>query len=210
MFGGTFDPPHVGHLVVAADALDALNLDRVVFVPTGAQPLKGESIWAGPAARLAMTRLAVGDEPRFVVDPIEIDRPGLSFTVDTLKEWERRCPGDERFLLLGADAVRSFARWRDPLTVMELAELVVLRRGDFEAGVVADWLPRAPDGAVPPHRILDARRIDISSTEIRSRVSARQSIRGFVPDGVREYIERTRLYRAGPEREAGNDQRIDQ
>ncbi len=210
MLGGTFDPPHVGHLVVAADALDALGVDRVVFVPTGAQPFKGNSIWASPAARLAMTRLAVGDDPCLAVDAIEIDRGGLSYTVDTLREWARRSPGDRRFLLLGADAARSIGKWRDPLTVLDLAELVVLRRGDFEADEVEHWLPRTPAGTVPPYRVLDARRIDVSSTEIRVRVQAGRSIRGFVPDAVREYIEHHLLYRAAPDPEAGNDQRIDQ
>jgi len=194
VFGGTFDPPHVGHLIAAADAVDALSLDRVVFVPASAQPLKQDGIWAGPQERLQMVRLMADDDPRFAVDPIEIDRAGLSFTVDTLVEMARQSPNDKRFLLMGADVVRSFARWRDPLTVMQLSELVIWRRGDVTGDQIASWLPPDAAGRLPPYRVLDARRVDVSSTEIRSRVLAGQSIRGFVAESVREFIERAGLY----------------
>jgi nicotinate-nucleotide adenylyltransferase len=194
VFGGTFDPPHVGHLIAAADAVDALPLDRVVFVPAAAQPLKQNETWASPPDRLQMVRLLVGDDPRFLVDPIEIDRAGLSFTVETLVEMARRSPSDERFLLMGADVARSFARWRDPQTVMQLSQLVIWRRGDATAEQIASWLPPDATGQRPPYRVLDARRVDVSSTEIRARVLAGRSIRGFVPDPVREFIERVGLY----------------
>jgi nicotinate-nucleotide adenylyltransferase len=198
VFGGTFDPPHVGHLIAAADAVDALSLDRVIFVPAFAQPLKQDGMWASPAERLQMVRLMAGDDPRFVVDPIEIDRAGLSFTVDTLVEMARQSPGDKRFLLVGADVVRSFARWRAPLAVMQLAELAIWRRGDITGEQIASWLPRDAAGGLLPYRELDARRVDVSSTEIRSRVLAGQSIRGFVPETVRGFIERAGLYSVKP------------
>jgi nicotinate-nucleotide adenylyltransferase len=194
VFGGTFDPPHVGHLIAAADAVDALSLDRVTFVPASSQPLKRDGTWASPTDRLQMVRLVVGSDPRFVVDPIEIDRAGLSFTVDTLVEMARRSPNDERFLLMGADVLRSFAQWRDPLTVARLSELVIWRRGDVTAEQIAGWLPTDGAGRRPSYRVLDARRIDVSSTEIRSRVQAGRSIRGFVPESVREFVERMGLY----------------
>ena len=210
ILGGTFDPPHIGHLIAAADAADALALDQVLFIPTYRQPLKVDSVAASPAQRLAMTQLAVGDDPRLAVTAIEIDRGGLSFTVDTLSELARRSPHDERFLLMGADVVRSFARWREPLEVMRLAELVVWQRGEELPDGVAAWLPRDPEGAPPAHRVLEARLIDISSTEVRSRVRAGQSIHGFVPDPVRAYILDMGLYRAADEQEDGNDQGTDQ
>jgi nicotinate-nucleotide adenylyltransferase len=210
ILGGTFDPPHVGHLIAAADAIDALTLDRVVLVPARAQPLKWQAVAATPDQRLMMTRLAAGDDPRFTVDPIEIDRAGLSFTVDTLAEWARRAPEDERFLLMGADVVRSLAQWRDPLSVMRLAELVVWHRGEFAPGQTADWLPRDAAGRVPAHRVLEARQVDVSSTEVRARVGAGRSIRGFVPDAVRDYIQQMGLYRGGHDREERDAERTDQ
>ena len=208
ILGGTFDPPHIGHLIAAADAVDRLALDRVVLVPAHAQPLKRDTVWATPEQRLAMARLAAGTDPRLAVSSIEIDRGGLSFTVDTLAEWARRSPDDELFLLLGADVARSFARWREPLAVMRLAELVIWQRGPA-ADAVADWLPRDEAGRVPAHRVVEARRIDVSSTEVRARVRAGLSIHGFVPDAVRAYIDEAGLYRSGREREDGDAQGTD-
>jgi nicotinate-nucleotide adenylyltransferase len=169
---------------VASDAIDQLALDRLIFIPTAVQPLKTglRSTVASPADRLAMTELLVGDDPRLSADPVEIDRGGLSFTIDTLSALAQRSPGDERFLLLGADTWETFPRWREPEAVMRLATVVVLQRGEV-----------VPQGTPP--LVLATRRVDVSSTEVRARVRAGQSIRGFVPDAVRGYIERTGLYR---------------
>jgi nicotinate-nucleotide adenylyltransferase len=186
IFGGTFDPPHLGHLLVAIDAFEALALDRLVFVPTGRQPLKADVTTAPGAARLAMTRRLVADDARFAVDAMEIERDGLSFTIDTLHAFAARDPEAERYFLLGADAWRSFPRWRSPDEIMRLATVVVLTRGGEPIGPAASGL-RAP-------RVLPTRRIDISSTEIRSRIRAGLSLRGFVPEAVRDYIEANGLY----------------
>ena len=180
IFGGTFDPPHLGHLLVAIDAYEALALDRLVFVPTGQQPLKANITTAPGAARLAMTRRLIGDDPRLAVSSIEIDRDGLSFTVDTLKAFADEAPQVERFFLLGADAWRSFPRWRAPDEIMRLATVVVLTRGE------------EPPKNAP--RVVPVRRIDVSSTEIRARVRSGLSLRGFVPEAVRAYIEGNGLY----------------
>jgi nicotinate-nucleotide adenylyltransferase len=183
IFGGTFDPPHVGHLLAASDAYEALNLDRVVFVPTAGQPLKS-AIVASPADRLAMVQALIGDDPRFSVDPIEIERGGLSFTVDTLRALHERWKSDASLalvLLLGADAAATLPQWREPDEVMRLADVVVLRRGGSSTPAMG--------------RAIDTRTVDVSSTEIRARVSAGRSIRGFVPEPVAAYIEGRRLYR---------------
>jgi nicotinate-nucleotide adenylyltransferase len=196
VFGGTFDPPHVGHLIVASDAFEQLALDRLVLVPAGTQPLKAGAISAGAEARLAMTRLLVGDDRRFDVDPIEIARGGLSFMVDTLGALTARWHGAELFLLVGADVLGSFDRWREPERVRALATLVVLTRaGDSTSAEVAQ--PSGTDHALiggPPRR-LRTRRVDVSSTEIRSRVREGLSIRGFVPERVADFIESAGLYR---------------
>ena len=207
LFGGTFDPPHVGHLLAASDAFDALSLDRLVFIPNAVQPLK-EAHHASSKQRLEMVRALIGDDPRFEVDPIEIDRTGLSFTVDTVASYAERFPHAERFLLVGADVLATFAQWREPERVRELAELVVLQRG--EGGVTLDGplaaerkLRQAAAGsprqsvavaAMRPPRFLETRRIDVSSTEIRERVRSGNSIRGFVPDAVAAYIAAAALY----------------
>ena len=132
-----------------------------------------------------------GDDPRFGVDPIEIDRAGLSYTVDTLGELTRRLPGAELFFLVGADALATFPRWREPRRVLELARLVVLRRASDDVELPA-MMREAP------HRepiVLASRRVDVSSTEVRARVRAGLSIRGFVPDAVAAYVAQARLYR---------------
>jgi nicotinate-nucleotide adenylyltransferase len=181
LFGGTFDPPHIGHLLAASDAVEALDLDVLVFVPNATQPLKGSGAGA-PADRLAMVRLMAGDDPRFQVDPIEIERAGVSYTVDTLASYAETCPDAQRFLLIGADVLTSFAQWRAPDRVAALARVAVLVRGAEEAALDAGMLR------------VTTRRVDVSSTEIRERVRAGKCIHGFVPDAVAAYIATARLY----------------
>jgi nicotinate-nucleotide adenylyltransferase len=187
VFGGSFDPPHVGHLLVATDAAERLGLERVLFVPTAAQPLKQGRQAAPGAIRVAMVEALVGDDARFAVDRLEVDRGGLSYTVDTLATLADRWPGRELVLLAGADVLATFARWREPHRVRQLATLVVLARGD-----VAAVGPDFPGG---PPTLLPTRRVDVSSTEVRARLAAGRSIRGFVPDAVAEIIRSAALYR---------------
>ena len=191
IFGGSFDPPHVGHLLVADDAYGQLALDRLVFVPAATQPLKvGRSgARASSAHRLAMTRLLADGDPRFEVSAVEIDRAGLSFTVDTLTDFAARYPSAERFLLLGADVLATFAQWREPEKILQLARPVVLER----AGDAPARLPDRMDSTVL--RRLPTRRIDVSSTEIRERARDGRPLRGFVTDAVASYIGRHGLYR---------------
>lgn len=187
IFGGSFDPPHIGHLLAAVDAFEALELDRLVFVPTAIQPLKRE-VQAGAAQhRLAMVRLLVGSDRRFEVDATEIDRAGVSYTVDTLEIFAQRYPTAERFFLVGEDAMAAFASWREPSRILDLARLAILRR----PAVAGERRPELPDGTIA----LSTRLVDVSSTEIRERVRCGKSIHGFVPDSIAEYIESERLYR---------------
>jgi nicotinate-nucleotide adenylyltransferase len=187
ILGGTFDPPHTGHLLAASDAYDELALDRVIFIPAAVQPLKS-AVVAGPDDRLAMVRALVADDPRFAVDPIEIERGGLSYTVETLRALRVRHEGKGTvalLLLLGWDAAVTLPQWREPEAIAELAEIVVLRRAGSGG-----------QGTVPPFaKLLNTRRVDVSSTEIRTRVLAGKSIRGFVPEPVAAYIEGHGLYR---------------
>jgi nicotinate-nucleotide adenylyltransferase len=194
VFGGTFDPPHFGHLLLASDAVERLSLDRVIFVPAFRQPLKDGLGGATPEQRLAMTALLIGDDPRFVLDGSEVERGGLSYTVDTLRDLHRRYRGAEFHLLLGADAVQLLPRWREPAEVLRLARLVVVGRGDAGASLPEAVRTLAAAGAGEP-LALAARRFDVSSTEIRSRLAEGRPIRGFVPDAVAAYIAGHGLYR---------------
>lgn len=187
VFGGSFDPPHVGHLLAASDAVEALALDRLLFVPAAVSPFKHGVTATPPADRLAMVRLLAGEDPRFEVDPIEIDRAGLSYTVDTLAALAARHPDATLYLLVGEDVLPTFAQWREHARILSLARLAVVRRGDAEVAAAGD--------GVPPHVPLPPRRVDVSSTEVRDRARAGRPLRGFVPDAVAAYIERARLYR---------------
>ena len=190
IFGGSFDPPHVGHLLAAEDALEQLSLDRVVFVPAATQPLKVGRASATAEQRLAMVRLLVGGDARFEVSTVEVERAGLSFTVDTVNHFAAAYPAAERFLLAGADVLATFAQWREPERILQLARLAVLEReGEgrlpaLPAGIDARAIVRLP-----------TRRVDVSSTEIRERVRSGRPIRGFVTDNVAAYIARDGLYR---------------
>lgn len=186
IFGGSFDPPHVGHLLVAVDALEKLELDRLIFVPAAVQPLKAGRETASPSDRLEMVRLLVGPDDRLAVDPIEIGRAGLSYTVDTLEIFARQHPEADRFLLVGADALQSFGAWRQPERILALARLVVLRRPGTSSENES-----IPAGATT----LVTRLVDVSSTEVRERARAGKPIRGFVPESVAKFIEAKRLYR---------------
>ncbi|HEX6534976.1 MAG TPA: nicotinate-nucleotide adenylyltransferase [Gemmatimonadaceae bacterium] len=190
LLGGTFDPPHVGHLLAASDAYEALGLDRLLFVPAAVQPFKSGMVVATPEARMRMLELMVGGDPRFGVDPIEIDRAGLSFTVDTLAALAERDPGARRFLLIGEDLAGQIASWREPRRIAELAEIVVMARGT-RAGRGAGAGREAP----LPMRRIATRRVDVSSTEIRERVRAGRPIRGFVTEAVADFIRSAGLYR---------------
>jgi len=184
LLGGSFDPPHVGHLLTASDAVDALRLDRIVLIPAATQPLKQGQAGAAPEQRLAMTRLLAAADPRFEVDALEVERGGLSFTVDTLAAYATRFPGATLFFLVGADVLESLSRWREPERLRTLATLAVMQRGG-EAPVAL------PEGMVA----VATRRVDVSSTEIRARVRQGLPVRGFVTDPVADYIAAERLYR---------------
>lgn len=183
IFGGTFDPPHLGHWLAAVDAAEALSLGRVLWIPAAQQPLKAGVVSAGASHRLAMTRLAVEGDARFVVDPVELDRGGMSYTVDTLRTIRERSPEAALFLLLGMDAAAQLPKWREPEAIRTLAEIVVLTRGSGHAVPLAEGV-----------RVITTRRVDMSATEIRARVAAGRSIRGFVSETVAAYIAAHGLY----------------
>ena len=187
LFGGTFDPPHLGHLALAEVARDRLRLDEVRFVPSGRPPHKRGARVSPARHRLAMTRLAVRGNPIFTVSTIETRRGGPSFTVETLRHVANEKPPARLFLLMGADSLEEFATWRDPDAIRRLATLVVAVR---------------PGGGRKPGRGRDRRVVHlenpglaISSSLVRTRVRAGRSVRYLVPESVRAYVVRHGLYR---------------
>lgn len=186
IYGGSFDPPHIGHLLVAGDACDSLSLDVLFVVPAGVQPLKtARPDGASAADRLAMARLAFAGDPRIEVTAVEIERTGLSYSVDTVEEFSRRYPGADLFFLIGEDARTDLPRWRNPERIRELSTLAILERSGSRP--VAE---SSLDGEI----IVSTRRIDVSSTEIRERVREGKGIAGFVRDSVEQFIHANGLY----------------
>ncbi len=180
LLGGSFDPIHTAHLIVAQAACEALALDRLHLLVTGVQPLKLQH-HAAADHRLAMARLATANLPRVAVDAREIDRGGPSYTVDTLRELRRELPDTELVLLLGSDSAQQLPRWREPEAMARLAEIVVIER---------------PGTAVPPGmRSFRPPRMELSSTLIRARAAAGLPLVGWVPEAVADYISRLDLYR---------------
>ena len=184
VFGGTFDPPHVGHLIAAQDALLTLDLDRVLFVPARTPPHKQHKSVTPAPIRLRMIAAATDGDERFEVSDVELRRAGPSYTADTLRELKAEYPQSELFLLLGVDQVREFSTWREPSEVARLARVVMMARSGIEeppeSGIVRDTVA--------------VTRVDISSTLIRQRVAAGQPIRYMVPAAVEEIIAAQRLY----------------
>ena len=185
ILGGSFDPPHLGHLIPAIDAAESLGLDGIRFVPAWEQPFKVGRARATPEQRLEMTGRLVRGMPEFVVDRSEIEREGLSYTVDTVSLLAAANPMAELVLLLGADAYALFEQWREPERIRALASIAVLHRGG----------DASPSQVAGPVQVLKTRRVDISSTELRARVADGRTIRGFTPDAVADYVAEHRLYR---------------
>ena len=186
--GGAFDPVHLGHLLIAQDALEGLALDRLYFVPARVPPLKGRELVAGPKDRLAMVRLALEGEPRFAVLDDELRRPGPSYTVDTVRALRDRFPGAELFWVVGSDQLAQLDRWKDAAELARLVAFVHLVRPGVEPPA-APAIPGLRLHAVPSHPVA------IGSTELRARASRGLPLRHFVPLKVQEYIESQSLYR---------------
>jgi nicotinate-nucleotide adenylyltransferase len=192
LLGGTFNPPHIGHLVIASQALAMLELDRVLFVPVHEPPHKAIEADPGVEHRVAMCRLAVAGEERVDVSLVEVEAPGPSFTVDTLSRLHDRCPGDQLTFIVGGDMALSLPAWREPAAILSLASLGVAER----KGVArADITERLADLGTENVRFFDMPRIDVSSSLIRRYVAAGRPIRYLVPDPVADYIRREGLYR---------------
>jgi nicotinate-nucleotide adenylyltransferase len=194
VLGGTFNPPHIGHLVCAQEAHDQLALDRVVLMPAGVPPHKEIEADPGAEARYALCEAAVAGDERFEVSRIELDRPGRSFTVDTLRALHDQSPQDDITFIAGGDMARSLPSWREPETILSLATLAVAERAaDKRDAISAAIAPLAGSDRV---RFFDMPRVDISSSLVRERVATGRPIRYLVPDAVADAIAENGWYAA--------------
>jgi nicotinate-nucleotide adenylyltransferase len=194
LLGGTFNPPHLGHLVCAQEALVALELERVLLVPVHTPPHKEADGDPGVEHRVELCELAVGGDDRLAVSRMDADVPGPSFTVDTLRRLRDHRPQDELTFIVGGDMAHSLREWRDPEGVLELADLGVAEREEVRRTHIEERL--AGLRGVPERiRFFSMPRIDISSSLVRRRVAAGAPIRYLVPDPVAAAIERAGLYR---------------
>ncbi|UCF21389.1 MAG: nicotinate (nicotinamide) nucleotide adenylyltransferase [Gemmatimonadota bacterium] len=186
IFGGTFDPPHVGHLIVADDAAAALGLDRVLFVPTGEHPLKGSRVRTAAEVRLEMVRAATADHELFEVDGRELRRSGPSYTIETIEELAGENPGVELFLLIGSDILGEFDRWHRVDAIAKRARIAVLTRAEAEFS--------APVAVKVELLRVEVTSIEISSSEVRERVASGRPYRYLVPESVYGIIQEHELY----------------
>ena len=197
IFGGVFNPPHLGHLVCAQEALAQLRLESVVFVPVGEAPHRAIEDDPGAEVRAEMCELAVGGDPRLSASRREIEREGPSYTVDTLRELhaEHEQRDASLVLIMGADQAASLPAWREPVEVLRLSVLAVAEREERGRAEVKDAV--GPLGGLDRLGFFDMPRIDVSSTMVRQRARVGQPIRYLVPDPVRDLIEERGLYRSG-------------
>jgi nicotinate-nucleotide adenylyltransferase len=193
IFGGSFDPVHSGHLALARACQQQVGLDEVWFMPTAVQPLKARGPHASDGDRVEMLRLATVDEPAWRVCTLEVERGGRSYTVDTLRQLHEELPESELFFLIGADAIRDVAQWKEPREIFRLATpLVVHRPGEAPPDLVT--LGALCTNATQP-QIVNMPLADVSSTEIRRRVTVGESIDSLTPTAVTQYIAAHGLYR---------------
>ncbi len=200
LYGGSFDPPHLGHLSIARQVLERFAVDKLVFLPASHSPLKENTPTATDAQRLEMLRLATEGEPRFAVSDFELRKGGISYTVDTLRAWHQQEPDTDLIFIAGMDSLLTLHAWREPLEIVRLCRFVTFRRPGFP-------LPSPEELKLPPDialqllaQVIDGPLVDVSSSDIRARTAKGESLEGLVPGAVAEYIAAHRLYKIGDRR----------
>jgi nicotinate-nucleotide adenylyltransferase len=193
IYGGTFDPVHLGHLILAESCLHACQLDEIWFMPAAISPFKQDSRPTPGKQRLEMLKFAIAGHPRFRLSTLELDRTGPSYTVDTLRQLRRNHPDDELFLLMGADAVQELPDWKEPREILQLAEIIACSRGAappdlsrVQAALGVDALARIHPVTIPS--------IGIAAADIRERAATGRSFRFLTPRPVELYILQHKLY----------------
>jgi nicotinate-nucleotide adenylyltransferase len=194
VLGGTFDPIHNAHIMVAEEAISSLDLTEVLFIPTAQTPLKEDLPMSAVEHRVQMVRLAIADNPHFKLSTVEIDRPGTSYTIDTISELRDKLGAEnELFFIVGWDSLSQLHRWREPARIVQMCRLVAVPRPGYSLPDL-DSLEKDVPGLSQKLIVLDKPEIDISSTSIRERVARGLSIDQLVPPPVADYIKQNRLY----------------
>lgn len=203
VFGGSFDPIHYGHLLLAEQCIESANLDKVLLIPAAQSPLKSHSPIANNRSRLEMLQLAVADHPQLEISTLELDRGDVSYTVDTLKQLRERFPEDQLFLMIGADSLVDFARWKSPEEIVKLATLLIIARPEkgeagehhipweqFQSFASADQIEQWRN------QLTTTDAFDFSSTDLRQRAGEGRSLRYRTPRSVEMYIQTQNTYSA--------------
>ena len=189
IFGGTFDPPHIGHLLIAQTVFESEHFERLIFVPANISPTKKNETHSSPKTRLKMLEISLINNTNFEISDIEIKREGISYTVDTLEKFVSSSNLDKKdlFFLMGSDTLRSFHTWKDPERIMELCNIIVAIRPGFTPSDI-------PQRILDNVRFANIPRFEVSSTNIRRRWREGKTIRYMVPKEVWEYINENELY----------------
>ena len=189
LFGGTFDPPHLGHLIIAQTIFEAENFDQIVFVPAYQPPHKNGMKISPVDQRLEMLNIAIKENPNFIMSDLEIERKGLSYSIDTIMEYKKQnnLSSNELFYLMGSDSLRQFKKWKDPKMIIDESRVIVAIRPGFRPSDIPNWiLAKIQFASIP--------RIEISSTTIRERWGNDKTIRYMVTESVWQYINKNKLY----------------
>jgi nicotinate-nucleotide adenylyltransferase len=195
LFGGTFDPPHLGHLILASEAQTQLELDRLLWILTPEPPHKQEQLITPVEDRLAMVQLAIADNPTFELSRIELDRPGPHYALDTIKLIAGQNPQAQIVPIIGGDSLNDLPKWHEPRELVNACHSIgVMRRPHEESSL--DELENQIPGVSSKVRYVDAPLLEIASREIRSRIAEGKSVRYYLPSNVYEYIEQHHLYQS--------------
>jgi len=188
ILGGTFDPIHLGHLILAEELKEELGLHKVIFVPSANPPHKENPYISSAKDRLMMTKIAIQDNPNFLLSDLELKREGKSYTIDTLNEFKRLYPDSELFLLLGSDVLEEIQSWKEPDKIFEQVKVAMALRPGFDK---IDLENRFVKKSI----LIQINGLNISSTQIREKVKAGKSIRYLVLPGVEEFVQAKNLYK---------------
>jgi nicotinate-nucleotide adenylyltransferase len=188
IFGGTFNPPHIAHLILAESLYESLDLGKIIFIPSSVPPHKKCDDLLDAKHRLGLTRLAVGNNDRFEVSDIEVQRGGTSYTIDTVRTLDKKYKNDTLYLVIGADNLKSFHLWKEYEALLKRCKLIAMRRP-------GSTIEQVRDDVLGETRVVDVPYLDVSSTEIRRKIREGKSVRYLVPDAVLSEIEKSGFYK---------------
>lgn len=195
IMGGTFNPIHIGHLILGQTALEQFQLDKVLFMPTKNPPHKSCNHILDDAVRAEMVGIAIKDNPNFELSTFEMDREGITYTADTLFQLTKQHPDEEYYFIVGADSLFYIDRWKDPGTIFKLSKLLAAVRGQKSNKEMLQKITELNETFLASVDLLNSPNIDISSTEIRERAKNGMDIQYYVTPNVAKYIQKNNLYR---------------